>query len=47
MIRTTVLALVTALGMAASIGVATMERDGTIVLQIRTTDGIHAHARLV
>jgi len=36
----------TALGSPASIGVATMERDGTIVLQLRANDGIHGHARL-
>jgi hypothetical protein len=45
--RTTALALVTALGTVASIGVATMERDGTVTLQIRTANGIHGHARLV
>jgi hypothetical protein len=34
--------------LAASIGVATMDGSGTIVLQLRANDGgIHGHARLV
>lgn len=36
-----------AFGSTASIGVATMEMDGTIVLQLRAKDGVRGHARLV
>ncbi len=36
-----------AFGSPASIGVATMERGGTIILQLQANDGIHGHARLV
>ena len=36
-----------AFGVPPSIGVATMETDGTIILQLRTNNGLHGHARLV